>query len=160
MPDLLPLTGHLPEVDLAPGEILIEEDTRTGSIWVLVSGTVEIRKHGAVISTLAGPGTCFGEIALLLDSDHTASVVALEPCRFRHAADGRQFLLDTPEVLLAVAGGMAARLDVITGYLADLRNQYADAPGIAMVSTVLGRLSSDDGPPIRPGSARDPDPEY
>jgi hypothetical protein len=46
-----------------------------------------------------------------------------------------------------------------TSYLADLKHQYGDAPGLAMVSEVLHQLAQRQGPPARPGSARDPDPD-
>lgn len=160
MADLLELTEGLPEVVLAPGELLIEDGTRTGSVWVLVSGSVHVSKHGALINTIDRPGVALGEVAVLLGSDHTATVAAATECRFRVARDGRAFLLDRPDVLLVVAGDLAARLDLVTTYLADLRNQYLGTPGLDMVSTVLSRLQDTSPGTARPGSARDPDPEY
>jgi hypothetical protein len=63
-------------------------------------------------------------------------------------------------VLRVVAQGLAERLAFVTTYLADLRHQYGDAPGLAMVGQVLTELSQRQVPTARPGSARDPDPEY
>ena len=160
MSGLLDLTAHLPEVELAAGDVLLREGDRTGSMWVLVSGRVDVLRDGVRVSAIDAPGAAFGEISVLLDSDHSATVVAASPVRLRHATDGRAFLLSSPDVLLFLAEGLAGRLDVITRYLADLRNQYAGAPGLDMVGDVLGRLVDHDGPPPRPGSARDPDPEY
>ncbi len=160
MADLLELTEGLPEVVLAPGDVLVEDGTRTGSVWVLVSGSMHISKHGALINTIDRPGVAFGEVAVLQGSDHTATVTAATECRLRVARDGRAFLLDQPEVLLLVAGDLAARLDLVTTYLADLRNQYSGSPGLDMVSTVLGRLRGTTPGTAIPGSARDPDPEY
>ena len=76
------------------------------------------------------------------------------------ARDGKAFLGEDPELLRSVAVGLAERLNFVTTYLADLKDQYGDAPGLAMVSDVLGRLASHQQPAARPGSARDPDPEY
>lgn len=160
MADLLELTEGLPEVVLAPGDVLVEDGTRTGSVWVLLSGSVQVTKHGVLINTIDRPGAAFGEVAVLQGSDHTATVTAATECRLRVARDGRAFLLDQPEVLLGVAGDLAARLDLVTTYLADLRNQYSGSPGLDMVSTVLGRLQGTAPGTARPGSARDPDPEY
>ena len=56
--------------------------------------------------------------------------------------------------------GLAERLNFVTTYLADLKHQYGDAPGLAMVSDVLSQLSQRQGAVARPGSARDPEPEY
>ena len=61
---------------------------------------------------------------------------------------------------MLVADGLAERLNFVTTYLADLKLQYGDAPGLSMVSDVLQRLAHRQGPAARPGSARDPDPEY
>ena len=160
MADLLDLTQHLPEIELAAGEELLHEDTRTGSIWVLVSGSLHVIKDGVPINRISNPGAVFGEVAALMDSDHSATVVAASDARLRYARDGKEFLLGSPEVLLLVARGLASRLDLVTRYLADLRNQYAGTPGLEMVSQVLGRLVERHGPPLQPGSARDPDPEY
>ena len=106
------------------------------------------------------PGAAFGEVAALRGSGHTATVVAADPCRLRYADDGDAFLHGHPEVLFEMARGLAERLDLITNYLADLRNQYAGAAGLDMVSDVLGKLQGAASPTIRPGSVRDPDPEY
>ena len=156
---LLDLVAHLPSVELSPDDVLITEDTTTGSMWVLVEGRLEIRKHGAAIQVIDRPGATLGEVAALTESSHSASVVAVTPARLHVVADGRALLREHPELLLFIATELAERLDVVTTYLADLRNQYADTPGIEMVSHVIGRLSH---APAKhtPGSARDPDPEY
>jgi len=48
----------------------------------------------------------------------------------------------------------------VNTYLADLKHQYGDAPGLAMVSDVLSKLSQHTGPAAQSGSAREPNPEY
>ena len=73
--------------------------------------------------------------------------------------DGRSSTSD-PAVLRLVAEGLARRLEFVSTYLADLKDQYGDAPGLAMVADVLSTLSHHEPPPARPGSARDPDPAY
>ena len=78
----------------------------------------------------------------------------------RHAVDGRALLTRDPAITLLVAMGLAERLNFVTTYLADLKNQYADAPGLQMVSDVMRQLAQLQGPPARPGSARDPEPRY
>lgn len=150
------MVQHLPVVTFEPGELLIQDGHRTGSMWVLVSGSVEIVKDGVRISVLSRPGTSFGDIAAILGSSHTASVRVVERSSFHYAQDGRTLLLGDPELLLLVAGGLAERLDVVTRYLADLKTQYGHAPGLDMVSEVLGQLARPSNGPMRPGSIRDP----
>ncbi len=157
---MLSLSATLPEVAYAAGDVVIEEGTTTGSIWVLVSGALDVRKGGVVVNRVVHPGALLGEVAVLLGSGHSASVVATEPSVLRYARDGRALLDSDPKISTFVAVGLAERLDFVTTYLADLKNQYADAPGLAMVSDVLARLAARTGPKAQPGSRREPDPEY
>ena len=157
---MLVLSAHLPERRYEAGDIVIQEGTTTGSIWVLVAGSLEIRKGDVQVNSVVHPGALLGEVAVLLGSGHSASVVAAEPSVLRYAADGRALMNSDPEISTYVAVGLAERLDFVTTYLADLKHQYGDAPGLAMVSDVLSRLAGRTGPRATPGSRREPDPEY
>lgn len=160
MNDMLALASHLPEVAFAAGDVVVREGGEPGGIWVLVSGTLAISKAGVPINVLSRPGTLIGEVSALLGANYTATVTAQERCVMRHAADGPALLARDPAITRLVAIGLAERLNFVTTYLADLKQQYADAPGLAMVSDVLGRLAQRQGPVARPGSARDADPDY
>jgi CRP-like cAMP-binding protein len=126
----------------------------------LVSGALRVRKGGTEVNTITQRGAMVGEISVLLGIAHGATVEAIEPSRLRYAADGRGLLMGDPAVTNLVAVGLAERLNVVNTYLADLKDQYHDAPGLEMVSEVLTHLAQRQRPPARPGSARDPDPEY
>jgi hypothetical protein len=158
--DLLALSAHLPEITLAAGDVVVHEGDTGGSVWVLVDGALEVRKSGVSINTITHPGSLIGEVSVLLGSRAKATVVATGPCRLRHAADGKAFLSSDSAITTLVAAGLAERLDFVNTYLADLKQQYGDAPGLAMVSDVLSKLSQRTGPTARPGSAREPNPEY
>ena len=160
MTRMLELTSHLPEITVQAGHELCTEGTSSGQIWVLLDGSLKVMKSGTQVNVIEMPGAVIGEIAVMLDRGASASVVAETPCRLRVADDGAAFLRSDPEIGAFVATGLAQRLDIVTTYLADLKNQYGDPPGLAMVSDVLRRLTSEQRPPARPGSARDPDPEY
>jgi CRP-like cAMP-binding protein len=157
---MLDLARDLPEIGVAPDEILCQEGDRSGSIWVLVSGRLRVMKNGVQVNAVGQPGAIIGEVSVLLGTGTSASVVADTRCRLRFAEDGEAFLNSHPQIAAYVARGLADRLNFVTTYLADLKNQYGDAPGLAMVGDVLDRLASRQAPPARPGSARDPDPEY
>ncbi len=157
---MLTLAAHLPEVTFDAGDVVIQEGGEAGSLWVLLSGKLEVRKGDTRVNTIDQPGAIVGEVSLLLGSRHGATIRALEPSRARYASDGRALLLGDPEVTRLIAVGLAERLNYVTGYLADLKFQYGDAPGLAMVDTVLSRLAARQDAPARSGSARDPDPEY
>lgn len=160
MTDLVKLSAHLPEVRLPAGVFVVTEGGSGGSVWVLVDGSLEVRKGDLAVNTITHPGSLVGEMSALTGTQHSASVVTTAPTVLRHAADGAAFLESDPAVLRLVAQGLAERLAFVTTYLADLRHQYGDAPGLAMVGGVLQQLAQRQAPPARPGSRRDPEPEY
>ncbi|MEM8768892.1 MAG: cyclic nucleotide-binding domain-containing protein [Pseudomonadota bacterium] len=160
MEDMLQLTGHLPEVHYDPGDIIITEGGDSDGVWILVSGSLRVLKKGEEVNTVTLPGALIGEMSILLDIPDSATVEAAEPSVMRYAEDGAALLESDPRIIRLVAVGLAERLNFVTSYLADLQQQYSDSPGIAMVPEVLRQLSQRQGPPARPGSARDPDPEY
>ena len=160
MPDMLTLSDHLPEVTLAPGDVLVREGNPNGPVWVLRSGALTVSKGGTEVNTISLPGAVVGEMSLLLGLDHGATVVAATPARLRVAEDGAALLASDPAIMRLVAEGLARRLNFVSTYLADLKEQYGDAPGLSMVSDVLSTLSHHERAPARPGSAREPDPDY
>lgn len=157
---MLALVEHLPEVAFDAGDILIREGDAGGGIWVLMSGKLQVRKGDMAVNTIDEPGAIIGEISVLLGHPYGATIEAMEPTRTRYAGDGGALLLGDPEITRLIAVGLAERLNYVTAYLADLKHQYGDAPGLSMVDTVLTRLAQRQDPPARSGSARDPDPEY
>ena len=106
------------------------------------------------------PGAVVGEMSVLLGQPYGATVTAACPSVLRRADDGPAPLDLHPGVCRLIAVGLAERLRFVTAYLADLRQQYGQAPGIAMVTDVLHQLAAVQRPPARTGSARDPDPDY
>src|SRR4051795_1131804 len=99
------------EAAVDEGKVLITEGERGRDFFVIISGEVEVRRKGRKVATL-GPGTYFGEIALLSQQPRTATVTALTPLRVLVIAD-RAFvdLLDAvPELWLKVARSLAERV--------------------------------------------------
>lgn len=160
MKDMLALTSHLPDMGFAPGDFVVREGGAAGGIWILVNGALSVRKGAELVNVVNRPGALIGEISALLGTDYGATVEVTAPTLLRHAADGRAFLASDPDIIHHVALGLAERLNFVTTYLADLKHQYGTAPGLAMVSEVLSQLAQRQVPPARPGSARDPHPDY
>lgn len=158
--DILELTAELPVVELAAGDVLVAEGEPGGGIWILLSGSMRVLKTGIEINTIRHPGAIIGEMSVLLGRPYTATVEAIEPTRLRFAEDGNALLLSDPSVTRTVAIGLAERLAFVTTYLADLTHQYGDAPGLAMIPTVLNQLEQRTAPRAVPGSLREPNPEY
>ncbi len=158
--DMLSLSTHLPQVALAPGEVVVREGEANGGLWILLSGELQVHKGGVLVNTVTQPGALIGEVSALLGSPYGATVRATAPSVLRHAADAQALLASDPAIMRLIAVGLAERLNFVTTYLADLKHQYGEAPGIAMVSDVLVELAQRQAPAARPGSARDPDPDY
>jgi CRP-like cAMP-binding protein len=109
--DLTRIAGITDEIAVDKGKVLITEGDRGREFFVIISGEVEVRRKSRKVATL-GPGTYFGEIALLSHKPRTATVTAVTPLRLLVIAD-RQFvdLLDTmPELWLKVARSLAERI--------------------------------------------------
>ena len=67
-------------VNVAPGELILEEGEVGDAFYAIRSGQAEVFEGESHVHTL-GPGSYFGEVALLLDIPRTASVVARTPVR-------------------------------------------------------------------------------
>jgi CRP/FNR family transcriptional regulator, cyclic AMP receptor protein len=88
MTDMVTLSEHVPAVEFAAGETVIREGGPSGSIWVLVSGALRVRKGDIEVNTITNPGAMVGEMSILQGTDHTATVETTQPGTLRHAADG------------------------------------------------------------------------
>ena len=62
------------------GAVLIPEGGKLDTMFVLRSGTIEVIRDGLVVSRVAQPGAIFGEMSVLLDIPHSATVRAVETC--------------------------------------------------------------------------------
>lgn len=71
--------------EASAGEVLGREGEPGEVFWLLIRGRVEVwAMHGTKRRSLAraGPGSILGELAVLRDRPRTATVTAVEPCRF------------------------------------------------------------------------------
>lgn len=155
MNDVLHLTAHLPLVQRAAGEPIVEEGRPGGALWVLASGRLVVSREGVELNHVTRPGALIGEVSTLLGTTFGATVRAAVPSELRYAADGPALLREQPALMRLLAIGLAERLDFVTRYLVDLQHQYAGAPGLAMVGDVLRELAQRQSAPARPGSVRD-----
>jgi CRP/FNR family cyclic AMP-dependent transcriptional regulator len=159
MPDFLRhcTSGH--ERTIAAGTDLLEEGHSTGHLYILLGGRLDVIKAGATVAAVSEPGALFGEMSLLLDQPHTATVRAATDCRICEIVDARRFLAETPELTLSVARMLAQRLNVANTYLADLKRQYAGhGTHLAMVGDVLQSMINLPPRQVSPGTDLESDP--
>jgi CRP-like cAMP-binding protein len=154
------LSSHLPLVEVRAGDEVVSQGGPSGAVWVLLSGALQVLKGDMAVNTITKAGAIVGEMSVLLGTDHGATVAATAPSTLRYAEDGHAFLFGDPEITRLIAVGLAERLNFVSTYLADLKDQYGEATGLSMVSEVLSHLAEKQVVTARPGSARDPDPDY
>ncbi|MEI6084522.1 MAG: cyclic nucleotide-binding domain-containing protein [Verrucomicrobiota bacterium] len=132
----------LPERRFAAGAIILEEGKKLGLIYILAEGSVEILKGDVQLNRVSTPGAIFGEMSVLLDQPHMATVKALTDSRFYEAENGKAFLRANPEINLHVSTLLAERLHAMSNYLIDLKNQFEDRKDhLGIVDEVLESLS-------------------
>ena len=159
--ELLSLADQLPRRSVATGEVLIVDGEPAPGLFVLLEGALRISKSDVLVASVSDRGSCVGELALLLGGPATADVAASEPSVVAVIADASAMLDGDSGLPLALARLLARRLQVMTTYLVDLKQQYADHEGgLGMVDIVLDGLMRSSGPKSELGSDRDPDPEY
>src|SRR3954462_5965308 len=110
---------------VAAGTEGLHEGGRTGHLYVLIEGRLEVVKGDSVVAVLTEPGAVLGEMSVLLDQPHTATVRAAADSVVYEFDDAAMFLRNQPAVALLIARLLAQRLNVATTYLADLTHQYA-----------------------------------
>lgn len=139
---ILELCDDLERVEFSRGESLLQAGIRSGNLYILVSGQLEVAQGDTVITRLSAPGSIVGEISVLLDLPHQADVRAATDVVCRVTRGGRDFLASRPELSLLVAELLARRLKGMLGYLADLKAQYAHHEDhLGMVDEVLLNLA-------------------
>jgi CRP/FNR family transcriptional regulator, cyclic AMP receptor protein len=147
------------ERKVSAGTIFIHEGGKTGHLFVLIEGRAEVVKGDSVVAVITEPGAVFGEMSVLLDQPHTATVRAASDSVIYEFNDAASFLRDQPAVALLIARLLAQRLNVATTYLADLMHQYAGhGTHLAMVGEILQTMINLPPTQVSPGSDRQSDP--
>lgn len=159
MSKILGLCDGLEATNFPAGGVLLAEGTRTGVLYILIEGSVEILKGDFQIDVVSQPGAFFGEVSALLDIPHMATVRTVQPTRAYRIEHAVQFFNNYPMIALEVARLLAQRLNGVTNYLVDLKHQFEDQKGhLGMVDEVLETIVHQQRDHFKPGSHRDPDP--
>ena len=144
---------------MPPGALFIHEGGTTGHLYILIAGRLEVLKGDTVIASITEPGAVLGEMSVLLDQPHTATVRAASESTIYEFSDAASFLREQPEVALLIARLLAQRLNVANTYLADIKRQYAGHGNhLAMVGDILQSMINLAPTQVSPGSDRQSDP--
>ena len=145
--------------NVSPGTLIVHEGGRTGHLYVLIEGKLEVVKGNTVVATITEPGAVLGEMSVLLDKPHTATVRAASDSVVYEIDDATAFLRKQPNVALLIARMLAQRLNVANTYLADIKRQYAGhGTHLEMVGDILQSMINLAPTQVSPGSDRQSDP--
>ena len=141
MADILDYCDGLAKISFKPGQVMLPENERLGRLYVLVTGQVEVIRERTAVTLVDEPGSIFGEMAVLLDMPHSATVKALSAVTAYEIPDALTFLDKRPEFSLAIATMLARRLYYTTSYLVDLQQQAAGKrQDLDLVDQILATL--------------------
>jgi CRP/FNR family transcriptional regulator, cyclic AMP receptor protein len=144
--------------DVSAGTFVIREGSTTGHLYVLIEGRLEVLKGDTVVASITEPGAVLGEMSVLLDQPHTATVRAASDSTIYEFSDAASFLREQPAVALVLAQLLAQRLNVANTYLADIKRQYAGHGNhLAMVGDILQSMINLSPTQVSPGSDRQSD---
>jgi hypothetical protein len=113
------LAGSMVRLAVPAGTPIIREGEEGNRFYIIAEGQFEVSREGHSVATL-GPDSFFGEIALLRETERTATVTAL--------TESEVYAIDSPEFIAAVTGhsmshASAARL--MEGRLEELERSRA-----------------------------------
>ena len=161
MGSILETCASAPRQQFAPGAVLLLEGERSGRLYILAEGSVEILRGETQVALVDEVGSVFGEMSVLLDRPHTATVRAASPVGAFVVEDAASFLKSNPEIAFSLGRILAEGLNAATGYLADLKRQFEGQRNhLGMVGEVLETLLNHQrrGEQVKPGPTRDDDP--
>ena len=109
---------------IAPGMDLIEQGGRTGQLYVLKDGELEVLRDGKHVTTIKTPGSVIGEMSVLLDAPQTATVRAVTEVDYFVIDNAIDVLRSHPDWLLQIARLLAQRVNATTAQLTRDRDEH------------------------------------
>ncbi len=109
------LASKSEEVTVPVGSYLMKEGGSDDALYIVVEGEFEVTKRSGnqdVVLAMRGPGELFGEMSLLDQAPHSASVRAVQPSHlFKVGGDVfRELLTTKPQATLAILRTVTSRL--------------------------------------------------
>ncbi len=99
------------EIEVAEADVLTKEGTPGADFFIILTGTATVARHDQKLATL-GPGSFFGEVAVLTHGLRTATVTADCPMKLLRLDEPRfrKLLATAPSISEKLLTGLAERL--------------------------------------------------
>lgn len=137
---ILEAVQNYPVTVIGPRGVLVQEGQKTGKLYVLRSGDLEIVRDGSLVASLGEAGAIVGEMSVLLDQPHTATVRSRMGAEVHTIADPDAFLDANPTIARQIAGLLAVRLQKTTALLVDMRQQAKEREDHVMFDKIFALL--------------------
>jgi CRP/FNR family transcriptional regulator, cyclic AMP receptor protein len=131
--------ASLPVTTFEPGQTVLAAGSRTGNLFILRQGVVDVVRDGLHIATVSEPGAVFGELAVILDKPHTADVRAVERSEF-HVVKASSLLGEDVAALLYVSAILAQRLDSANEVIVEIKRELEAGKRPSAISKALDKL--------------------
>jgi CRP-like cAMP-binding protein len=139
--DVLATLDGFPIRVFEPGDVVLSEGSTTGRLLFLKRGAVDVVMSEIDLTRVDQPGAVFGDIGLLLDTPHTANVLAVQSSSFYVVDDAGGWLKSEPLAALYVATVLAGRLDAVNHLVVEARRVAAPEQRRGLVGEMIGRLA-------------------
>ena len=129
-----------PVTVVGPRGVLVQEGQKTGKLYVLKAGDLEIVRDGSLVASIGEAGAIIGEMSVLLDQPHSATVRSRLGAEVYVIDEPNAFLDANPGVARQIASLLAVRLQKTTALLVDMRQQAKEREDHVMFDKIFALL--------------------
>lgn len=122
--DLEERLKQFPVIELGSGDVLLTQGEKTDTLYFLIEGGVSVVKDGFELTHKSLAGSVYGEMSVILDIAHSATVKCTMDSRFYYIKNPKKYLEGHPEVIWHIVKILSMRLASLNEYLVDIRSQY------------------------------------
>jgi CRP-like cAMP-binding protein len=145
MIDLDTACADLPVECFGDNEVVVAEGETSKGLYFLKSGKVAAYRGKELIAEIERVGSTWGDVSALLDCPALAEARSVGNSSFYVVTDVDAFFGNRPELLLHVTRDLAKKLNFMSSYLTDLKQQYAGhSDHLGMVHQVLDSFLHED----------------
>ncbi len=140
MASILTVASSRPTRVLEPNETLLVQGEPGGALYVLEDGELLVERDGVPVTTISHRNALVGEMSVLLDKPHSATVRAVGIATVRTIEDAKSHLLADPEMALGLASLVAGRLDATTAVLVQLSREHPGKTEQGFLARILSAI--------------------